>query len=81
MILISMGNIILISMEHAHKHPVLATCAHESVHVSWDILDRVGVKITPDNHEAQAYLVDYIFDMCKTAVEHYIKTYKLKIKI
>jgi hypothetical protein len=76
-----MGNVILISMEGSTKASLLETCAHESVHVSWDILEHVGVKLTADNHEAQAYLVDYIFGMCKDALEHYIKTYKLKIKL
>lgn len=76
-----MANIILLSLDAAKSDNLLVICAHESVHVSWDILGGVGIEITPDNHEAQAYLMDHIFGACKWAIEHYIKTYKLKIKL
>ena len=76
-----MANIILISIDAAKTDNLLVICAHESVHISWDILYGVGVHLEAENHEAQAYLVDHIFGACKYAIEHYIKTYKLKIKL
>tara|TARA_R110000751_G_scaffold26901_7_gene71571 strand:- start:21340 stop:21660 length:321 start_codon:yes stop_codon:yes gene_type:complete len=33
---------------------------HESLHVCWYILSERGIKCTPDNHEAQAYLLELI---------------------
>lgn len=33
---------------------------HESIHAAWDVLDAVGVKVSRSNHEALAYLADYI---------------------
>jgi hypothetical protein len=37
------------------------TLVHEAVHAAWHILNHVGVEIEFENHEVQAYLVDYIF--------------------
>jgi len=36
------------------------TVAHECVHMAWDILDLVGVRVEADNNEALAYLVGYL---------------------
>lgn len=36
------------------------TLAHECVHMSWIILQACAVRIGPDNHEAQATLVDWL---------------------
>lgn len=33
---------------------------HESLHASYDILDKLGIYVTPDNHEILAYLMGYI---------------------
>ena len=38
----------------------VATIAHECVHLTWYILESVGVKVNLENHEAQAYLLEYI---------------------
>ena len=39
----------------------LSVLAHECVHVSWSILGHSGVFLEPDNNEAQAYLVSWLF--------------------
>lgn len=39
----------------------LQTLVHESVHAAWRILTYLGVEVDEDNHEALAYLVDYIY--------------------
>ncbi|QPB11393.1 hypothetical protein [Providencia phage Kokobel2] len=36
-----------------------ATISHESVHIAWRVLDRAGVKVDVDNHEALSYLVGW----------------------
>jgi len=36
------------------------TVHHESIHVAWNILERVGVKVDEANHEALTYLEGYI---------------------
>lgn len=33
---------------------------HEAIHAAWHILDFSGVSVTADNHEALAYLTDFI---------------------
>jgi hypothetical protein len=39
---------------------------HESLHICWYILAERGIKCTPDNHEAQAYLLELIvFNLLK----------------
>ena len=37
------------------------TLIHELLHASWSLLDYVGIKLTENNHEAQAYLLDYLY--------------------
>ena len=34
--------------------------AHESLHVSWYICEYLGIKLSTVNHEAQAYILEYI---------------------
>lgn len=38
------------------------TLAHEALHLSWYITDTVGIQLSVGNHEAQAYLVGWLFD-------------------
>lgn len=80
------GHIMLIGMDEfldpeENDIDLLSVCAHESLHLSWRILDAVGIDINVNNHEAQAYLLEYLFKNCKEAIKHYIKTYKLKITL
>ena len=42
--------------------PKLGEIAHEAVHAAHFLLKDVGVKITPDNDEPLAYLVQWIVD-------------------
>ena len=37
-----------------------STIEHEAIHLTWDILDHVGVQITNDNHEAFTYFYEHI---------------------
>ena len=53
------GLFILISTEEfPHRPPVSSTIVHECVHLSWDIMEGVGIDVTPENHEAQAYIME-----------------------
>ncbi len=45
------------------------TIAHECVHAAMYTLDRVGVEITPDNHEALCYLVEWLVEQVNKALE------------
>ncbi len=40
----------------------LSTIVHESTHASWYILSTMGVHLNADNHEAQSYLIEYLFE-------------------
>jgi hypothetical protein len=44
---------------------------HESLHLSWYVCDAVGIKLSIDNHEAQAYIIEYIYDRISEFVEDY----------
>ena len=46
----------------------IRTLAHESLHAAWSILDTVGVKCKANNHEALAYLMDYIFEVARQSM-------------
>jgi hypothetical protein len=37
-----------------------STIYHESLHLAWEVLDRIDIEISPDNHEILAYLQEYI---------------------
>ena len=37
-----------------------STIVHEAIHLSWYIIDGLGIKIDSDNHEIQCYLVESI---------------------
>jgi len=47
------------------------TIHHEAVHVSWMILNALGIKITYDNHEIQAYLLEHVIKDIKNAYKEY----------
>lgn len=49
------------------------TIHHESIHVAWNILDRIGVKIDESNHEALTYLEGYIADKVYEQIEEWKK--------
>lgn len=36
------------------------TVEHEVIHTTWDILNFIGVRVTPTNHEAFTYLFEFI---------------------
>jgi len=42
----------------------LRTLCHEALHVAYMMLDLVGIEHNVDNHEALAYLTDFIFGEC-----------------
>lgn len=44
--------------------PDLPGLVHECVHAANGILDHVGVEVSLDNDEAQAYLVEDLFERC-----------------
>lgn len=48
----------LVFLEEETLEP--STLVHEMIHMSWFILDRVGIKIDVNNHEAQTYLVEFL---------------------
>lgn len=43
--------------EHENLVQVIS---HESLHISWYICEYVGIGLSPKNHEAQAYMLEYI---------------------
>ncbi len=50
------------------------TIYHEAVHITWMTLEALGIKITYDNHEIQAYLMENIINNLKDAYEEYLKS-------
>jgi hypothetical protein len=53
------------------------TVVHEVVHISWHLLDYIGIKLDADNHEAQAYLIEFLYNqiMNITAEQEGIKDF------
>jgi hypothetical protein len=46
-------------LSNPDNHGILA---HECIHLAWKILEWKGVQLTESNHEALAYLVDWIMN-------------------
>jgi hypothetical protein len=44
---------------------------HESLHLSWYIAEICDIKLTWDNHETQAYLLQYLNDKIYSLVQNY----------
>lgn len=42
--------------------------AHETIHLAWGILERVGIKVSFANHEALTYLQGVIMDLIKKKI-------------
>lgn len=63
--------LVMIKLREPSKNEpsVESTIVHESLHLSWFILDGVGVKLSADNHETQAYLQEDLFDNIKRVVD------------
>lgn len=45
-----------------------STICHESIHAAWRSLDLVGVVVNSKNHEALAYLADWIFNQVEASL-------------
>jgi len=43
--------------------------SHEAVHMSWNILEGIGIPIDADSHESQAYIVEEIVDKVSEIVD------------
>jgi hypothetical protein len=56
-------------LEYNYVH----TVHHESIHVAWNILDRVGVRIDGSNHESLTYLESYIAEVVCNQIEKWKK--------
>jgi hypothetical protein len=40
--------------------PLSSTIIHEATHLSWFMLDELGIKITAGNHEMQCYMMEHL---------------------
>jgi len=63
---------VLISLEELNipDGPAIeSTIVHEAVHISWYIMDGVGIKVDQDNHEIQCYLMENIVREITRVVE------------
>lgn len=59
---------------------IYMVACHEALHLSWWMADAVGIELYPENHEAQAYILQNIFLELKNAIEEYNNAYKPKTK-
>lgn len=50
-------------------HCTMQVLCHESIHAAFHVLDRVGIKVDADNHEALTYLTDWIFEFARVSLK------------
>lgn len=70
--------IMIDTTERTGAPSILRRITHECTHMSWDILDAVGVKITVNNHEVQAYLMEELVDKVTELVNKFNNSESLK---
>lgn len=46
------------------------TLEHEVIHLTWAILEHVGVKINSKNHEAFTYLFEHLLQECRNEIKN-----------
>jgi hypothetical protein len=56
---------------YVEKNDLTTTLEHELIHLCWDLLTNVGIKINPRNHEAMTYLFEYLLKECKEKIKMY----------
>lgn len=61
------------------KYMTTPIIAHECVHAAWDVLELAGVKVKFNNHEALAYMTEYLVKEVTAYVDDYFK-HKKKAK-
>lgn len=52
---------ICVVFKDAVNHYSTSVICHEVIHAAWRVLDIVGIKVSFSNHEALAYLADWMF--------------------
>lgn len=63
---------IMISFDDMVKdNDLLRRVTHECTHMSWYILDALGIEINVDNHEMQAYLIEELVDKVMTVANKF----------
>lgn len=72
-ILHASGNTMMVlintSTRKAEEPSVTRTIVHESTHLSWNIMEALGLKVSEDDNEVQAYLMEEIVDRIYSAVK------------
>ena len=49
--------------------PVSSTIIHEATHLSWFILDGLGIRVNAENHEVQCYMMEHLVSDITRIVE------------
>ena len=57
------------------KPNLISTVYHECTHLSWYIMDNLGITVDGDNHEIQAYLMEELITKVSDVVEESKKIY------
>lgn len=50
-----------------------STVDHELIHLTWDILDHLGIKLSNDNHEPMTYFYEYLITQIREAISEQIR--------
>lgn len=72
--------IMLLNAPYEGNSSISSILCHESLHLAEFMLEVVGVKHNPENHEALAYAQQSIFEAGRSAILEYKKRYKFKIE-
>jgi len=72
--LLGKGLIVVLNDFLAEEEDIQRTIYHEAVHITWMILGAIGVKLTADNHEVQAYLIEHVITDLQDAYKEYEKS-------
>lgn len=71
----------VVCFHEPNPEPTHGVIAHEIFHVSTDICDDLGIKLTVDNQEPIAYVMTYVLDALYAALEGKLEGTEFKVEV
>jgi len=50
--------VVIINTKDRDAESIMGTIVHECTHLSWYVMEGVGIEVSPDNHEIQCYIME-----------------------
>lgn len=65
--------VLINTAEYEEFPPMRRRIAHECIHLSWEIMDTLGIEVSAENNEIQAYIMEELVDKVTIMVDKFTK--------